>query len=120
MIFSGCKANSDVTCLQVIVKKEVIEKNSRGARARRPLPPTPKSAFAIIAEIVKKPCEIISKKYFKKIVTNIEKFSWLSKTCDYKKKLLYVILGLFTSDPLEKKFGKLRQGCGAAYFITVQ
>ena len=32
----------------------------------------------------------------------------------------YVILGWFTTDPLEKTFGKLRQGSGGAYFITVQ
>ena len=27
---------------------------------------------------------------------------------------------LFTSDPLEKQFGKLQRGCGHTYFITVQ
>ena len=32
----------------------------------------------------------------------------------------YVMLGKFTSDPLEKEFGKLRQGSGGTYFITVQ
>ena len=32
----------------------------------------------------------------------------------------YVALGKFTSDKLEKAFGKLRQGSGGAYFITVQ
>ena len=30
------------------------------------------------------------------------------------------LLGLFTSDPLEKQFGKLRQGFGGTYFILVQ
>ena len=30
------------------------------------------------------------------------------------------MLGNFTSDPLEKQFGKLRQGTGGAYFIIVQ
>ena len=30
------------------------------------------------------------------------------------------MLELFTSNPLEKQFGKLRQGCGGTYFITVQ
>ena len=30
----------------------------------------------------------------------------------------YVLLGWFTTDPLEKYFGKLRQGCGGTYFIT--
>ena len=32
----------------------------------------------------------------------------------------YVLLGWFTTDPLEKYFSKLRQGSGGAYFITVQ
>ena len=32
----------------------------------------------------------------------------------------YVILGNFTTDPLEKEFSKLRQGSGGAYFISVQ
>ena len=30
------------------------------------------------------------------------------------------LLGKFTSDHIEKEFGKLRQGSGAAYFIIVQ
>lgn len=32
----------------------------------------------------------------------------------------FVMLGNFTTDPLEKAFGKLRQGSGGTYFITVQ
>ena len=32
----------------------------------------------------------------------------------------YVMLGQFTSDSLENEFGKLRQGSGGTYFITVQ
>ena len=32
----------------------------------------------------------------------------------------YVLLGIFTTDFLEKMFGKLRQGSGGSYFITVQ
>lgn len=32
----------------------------------------------------------------------------------------YVLLGDFSTDPLEKEFGKLRQGSGGAYFLTVQ
>ena len=32
----------------------------------------------------------------------------------------YVLLGTFSTDPLEKEFGKLRQGSGGTYFITVQ
>ena len=32
----------------------------------------------------------------------------------------YVPLGKFTTDHLEKKFGKLRQGSGGTYFISVQ
>ena len=32
----------------------------------------------------------------------------------------YVILGWFTTDPLEKAFSKLRQGSGGTYFITAQ
>ena len=32
----------------------------------------------------------------------------------------YVLLGQFTSDHLEKEFGKLRQGCGGTYLLTVQ
>ena len=31
----------------------------------------------------------------------------------------YVMLGNFTSDPIEKEFGKLRQGSGGIYFISV-
>ena len=30
MIFPGCEANTDVTCLQMIVKKEVTAKNRGG------------------------------------------------------------------------------------------
>lgn len=32
----------------------------------------------------------------------------------------YVLIGKFTTDHLEKQFGKLRQGSGGTYFITVQ
>lgn len=32
----------------------------------------------------------------------------------------YVLLGKFTSDPIEKAFGKLRQGSGGTYFINAQ
>ena len=32
----------------------------------------------------------------------------------------YVILGWFSTDPLEKTFGQLRQGCGGTYFISAQ
>lgn len=32
----------------------------------------------------------------------------------------YVMFGLFSTDYLEKSFGKLRQGSGGTYFITVQ
>lgn len=32
----------------------------------------------------------------------------------------YVLLGWFTTDPLEKCFSKLRQGSGGTYFITAQ
>ena len=32
----------------------------------------------------------------------------------------YVCLGHFSSDPIEKIFGKLRQGSGGTYFINVQ
>ena len=32
----------------------------------------------------------------------------------------YVFLGIFTTDYLEKMFGKLREGSGGAYFINVQ
>ncbi|XP_066923516.1 uncharacterized protein [Clytia hemisphaerica] len=32
----------------------------------------------------------------------------------------YVMIGEFCSDPLEKEFGKLRQGSGGTYFITAQ
>ena len=30
------------------------------------------------------------------------------------------MLGIFTTDYLEKEFGKLRQGSGGTYFIIVQ
>ena len=32
----------------------------------------------------------------------------------------YVLLGTFSTDPLEKESGKLRQGSGGTYFITAQ
>ena len=32
----------------------------------------------------------------------------------------YVLLGTFSTDPLEKEFEKLRQGSGGTYFLTVQ
>ena len=32
----------------------------------------------------------------------------------------FVLLSEFSTDPLEKTFGKLRQGCGRTYFINVQ
>jgi len=32
----------------------------------------------------------------------------------------YVLLGKFTTDPLEKEFSKLRQGSGGTYFLSVQ
>ena len=32
----------------------------------------------------------------------------------------YVLLGQFSTDPLEKEFGKLRQGSGGTYLINVQ
>ena len=32
----------------------------------------------------------------------------------------YVLLGSYSTDPLEKAFGKLRQGSGGTYFLTVQ
>ena len=53
----------------------------------------------------------------------------LSHTCrglvDLARSLLlsgndYVLLGDYTTDPLEKNFSKLRQGSGGTYFITVQ
>ena len=53
----------------------------------------------------------------------------LAATCrgfvDIAKQLLtttheYVLFGLFTTDPLEKMFGKLRQGVGGTYFINVR
>ena len=31
----------------------------------------------------------------------------------------YVLLRIFTTDHLEKQLGKLRQGCGGTYFMTV-
>ena len=40
----------------------------------------------------------------------------LLSNCHYE----YVCLGRFTTDPLEKEFGRLRQGSGATYFINVQ
>ena len=41
MVFPRCEAHTDVTCLQVIAKKEVIPKNRGGGR---PPAPSPKSA----------------------------------------------------------------------------
>ena len=44
----------------------------------------------------------------------------LSKYLLQEKGFEYVLLGKFTSDHIEKEFGKLRQGCGGCYFITAQ
>ena len=33
---------------------------------------------------------------------------------------MYVLLGNFTTDPIERAFGKLRQGSGGTYFINTQ
>ena len=30
------------------------------------------------------------------------------------------MLGLYSTDPLEKEFGKIRQGSGGTYFLSVQ
>ena len=43
MIFPGYEANTDVTCLQMIAKKEVIAKN-RGGGCMQPLHPPHKFA----------------------------------------------------------------------------
>ena len=43
-----------------------------------------------------------------------------SKTFDIKKAVAVCHFGVFTSVPLEDQFGKLRQGWGGTYFITVQ
>lgn len=32
----------------------------------------------------------------------------------------YVLLGIFTTDPLERAFSKLRQGSRGTYFINIQ
>ena len=32
----------------------------------------------------------------------------------------FVLLGIYSTDPLEKEFGKLRQGSGGTYFLSVQ
>ena len=32
----------------------------------------------------------------------------------------FVMLGIFSTDPLEKEFGKLQQGSEVAYFLPVQ
>ena len=32
----------------------------------------------------------------------------------------FILLGEFSSDPLERSFSKLRQGAGGAYFVSVQ
>ena len=44
----------------------------------------------------------------------------LSKLLLKQSSFSYVLLGSFTTDPLEKMFGKLRQGSGGTYFINVQ
>ena len=44
----------------------------------------------------------------------------LSKYLLNEKGFEYVLLGKFTSDHIEKEFGKLRQGSGGCYFITAQ
>ena len=56
--------------------------------------------------------------------------SCLSQTCSglveiseyllQKKSFEYVALSIFSTDPLEKQFCKLRQGSGGTYFIAVQ
>jgi len=37
-----------------------------------------------------------------------------------EKKFIYVLLGLFQSDPIEKHFGWYRQLCGANYYVSVR
>ena len=44
----------------------------------------------------------------------------LSKDLLNKDGVDYVLLGKFSTDPLEKMFSKLRQGSGGTYFINVQ
>ena len=48
--------------------------------------------------------------------------SSLVETSEYllqKKSLEYIVLGIFSTDTLEKQFSKLRQRSGGTYFITV-
>ena len=44
----------------------------------------------------------------------------ISKYLLQKKSFEFVVLGIFSTDSLEKEFSKLRQGSGGTYFITVQ
>ena len=48
---------------------------------------------------------------------------WVSREmCKYllKNNFIYVMLGEFSTDYIEKAFNKFRQGSGGTYFITVQ
>ena len=44
----------------------------------------------------------------------------LNITYFFKASIRKIILGQFTTDHLEKEFGKLRMGCGGTYFISCQ
>ena len=44
----------------------------------------------------------------------------LAKHLIESRQFQYVCLGEFTTDPLEKAFGKLRQGSGGSYFTNAQ
>ena len=45
-----------------------------------------------------------------------------SELCDFlfPKGMSFSLLGIFTTNSLEHKFGQFRQGCGGAYLVTVR
>ena len=90
------------------------------------MPDDPRSQF--LSEVVTTADEMKPKESprVRSLTHNTSKF--LSHICrgafDLVKHLLsggneYVMLGSFSTDPLETAFGKLRQGSGGTYFITV-
>ena len=65
----------------------------------------PKNPFSVFSEIPSKLSALSIKQFSQSIIV-------LSGGNEY------VILGWFSTDPLEKAFGKLREGSGGTYFIT--
>ena len=81
------------------------------------------SEFAAMAEQMSYPGKIREKSLTKDTSMAISQTcKGLIELCDHllnEKSFEYVMLKKFSSDPIEKEFGKLRQGYGRTYFVTV-